>query len=52
VAGLTLQKGYAEIACVSIDEIVDVPEDVDAAEAVAVVLNYATASRCCIVQRS
>jgi NADPH2:quinone reductase len=43
VACLTLQKGYAETACVSVDEIVEMPESVDAAEAVAVVLNYATA---------
>jgi NADPH:quinone reductase-like Zn-dependent oxidoreductase len=43
VAGLTLQIGYAQTACVSVDEIVGVPESVDAAEAVAVVLNYTTA---------
>jgi NADPH2:quinone reductase len=43
VACLTLQKGYAEVECVRADEIVDVPESVDAAEAAAVVLNYATA---------
>src|SRR5262249_40203550 len=43
VGCLTIQKGYAETTCVSVDEIFDVPESVDAAEAVAVVLNYATA---------
>ena len=43
VAALTIMGGYADYICVPEDWLTPVPDSVDAAEAAAVVLNYATA---------
>jgi len=43
VAALTTVGGYAEYLCLPAAELVPVPEGVDAAEAVSLVLNYVTA---------
>jgi NADPH2:quinone reductase len=43
VAALTVHGSYSELVCLAASELVPVPEGVDAAEAVSVVLNYTTA---------
>jgi NADPH:quinone reductase-like Zn-dependent oxidoreductase len=43
VAALTMSGGYGEYLCVPADALVPVPDGVDAAEAVALVLNFLTA---------
>src|ERR1700694_1340458 len=43
VAALTVSGGYTEYICLAASELVSVPGPVDAAEAVALILNYGTA---------
>ncbi|HEY3365925.1 MAG TPA: medium chain dehydrogenase/reductase family protein [Symbiobacteriaceae bacterium] len=43
VAALTVYGGYAEVICLPADRLIPVPEGVDPAEAVSLVLNYVTA---------
>ncbi len=45
VAGVTVFGGYADYVCVEPDYLVPVPEGLDAAEVVALCLNYVTASQ-------
>ena len=45
VAALTMFGGYAQFLCVPAGELTHVPEDVDPAEAVSLVLNYVTAQQ-------
>ncbi len=45
VAGVSVFGGYADYVCLPADYLVKVPDDVDAAQAVALCLNYVTASQ-------
>lgn len=48
VAALAIAGGCADYICLPAHELVPVPPEIDIAEAAALVMNYVTATRCCI----